>query len=68
MFASEALLLEKSPDPGVELPRGFAAELPNKLGAVDEEVVAGFWACANNPPGCVFADWLFCWPNKDEPD
>lgn len=34
--------MPKSPDPGVEAPAGFAAELPNKLGAADEDVVAGF--------------------------
>jgi len=62
LFASEeAPMLPKSPDPGVELPRGFAAELLKRVGAAEEGVDAGFWACANSPPGWLPAPaWVFC--------
>lgn len=43
LFASEeAPALPNSADPGAELPRGFAAELPKRVGAADEVGAAGF--------------------------
>lgn len=76
LFASAgapALPAPRSPAPGVELPRGFAAEKPveappKRVGVVEEEVVDGF-APNNDEPACVAPPaWLFCWPNKEVPD
>lgn len=62
----------KRPEPGAELPKGLAAAdaPPNRLGAAEEEVVAG---CApppnkDEPVWALEAAGLFCWPNKEEPD
>jgi len=56
--------------PRVKPPEGFAAACPevappNRLGA-EEVVVAGF--VLPNKEGALPVAWLFCWPNKDEPD
>jgi hypothetical protein len=55
----------------LELPRVFPAGCPevappNKLGAEDEDVVAGF--APPNKDGAEPPAWLPCWPNKDPPD
>lgn len=56
-----------SPEPGVELPRGFAAvdAPPNRFGVVDEDVVDGFAPNNDNPVCAAPPVWLLCWPNKE---